>query len=262
MISSSLKRLAAFAAIAVLPIACAPGASNVTPSGRGSRATQSGGPAGGGGGGAAGGGGGGGATCQPLPGTCVLNASINVPARSVASRVRSASSAAPPAWQSPAHCSPAVSGRVHTSPSSSIPRRGFRRAGRLRSARHHEPCDEDRDARDAARRRAVLANTQRNADRSAIQPGPSVRRSRLVVHRRPESPVSRRRRVVRSGTIRFVRANRHARRTWADVPVPRARARHPRGAPVRHTPSLAEVDMLGRRAAMLRPGDSSSFAVR
>jgi len=83
MISSSLKRLAALWAIAVLPMACAPGASGVTPAGSGSRATQSGGLPGGGGGGTAGGGGGGGgaATCQPLPGTCVLNASINFPAR-------------------------------------------------------------------------------------------------------------------------------------------------------------------------------------
>ena len=76
------------ATIAVFPIACAPGASGVTPAPDGLRATQSGGPAGGGGatggggGGAVGGGGGGGAaTCQPLPGTCVLNASINLPAR-------------------------------------------------------------------------------------------------------------------------------------------------------------------------------------
>jgi hypothetical protein len=95
MISSSLKRIVALGALAVLPMACAPGASGVTPAADGSRTTQSGGPAGGGGGaagggggvaggggGVAGGGGGGGAsTCQPLPGTCVLNATINPPAR-------------------------------------------------------------------------------------------------------------------------------------------------------------------------------------
>jgi hypothetical protein len=67
-------------------MACAPGASGVTPTPDGSRATQSGGPAGGGGaaggggGGIGGGGGGGAAVCQPLPGTCVLNATINLPA--------------------------------------------------------------------------------------------------------------------------------------------------------------------------------------
>ncbi|MDQ6942070.1 MAG: hypothetical protein M3169_06075 [Candidatus Eremiobacteraeota bacterium] len=59
-------------------MACAPGASGVTPAPGSSRATQSGGPAGGGG--ATGGGGGGAAVCQPLPGTCVLNATINLPA--------------------------------------------------------------------------------------------------------------------------------------------------------------------------------------
>ncbi|MDB5071676.1 MAG: hypothetical protein JWM87_2787 [Candidatus Eremiobacteraeota bacterium] len=62
----------------------------------GTRGTESGGPAGGGGGGATGGGGavgggggatggggggGGAATCQPLPGTCVLNATMALPAR-------------------------------------------------------------------------------------------------------------------------------------------------------------------------------------
>jgi hypothetical protein len=93
MISPLLKRFAALGAIAFLPIACAPGGAGVTPvTTDGSRATQSGGVPGGGGGGggapgggggAAGGGGGGGgaATCQPLPGTCVLNASLNFPAR-------------------------------------------------------------------------------------------------------------------------------------------------------------------------------------
>jgi hypothetical protein len=84
MTSLSLKRVAALAAIAVLPMACAPGASGITPSSGASRTTQSGGPAGGGGGGIAGGGGGGGGgapVCEPLPGTCVLNASINLPAR-------------------------------------------------------------------------------------------------------------------------------------------------------------------------------------
>jgi hypothetical protein len=91
MISLSLKRLVALGAIAVLPMACAPGASGVMPSPDGSRTTQSGGPAGGGGaagggggaaggGGGAAGGGGGAAICQPLPGTCVLNATINLPA--------------------------------------------------------------------------------------------------------------------------------------------------------------------------------------
>jgi hypothetical protein len=87
MLSSSLKRLVALSAIAVLPMACAPGASGITPSPGGSRATQSGGPAGGGGatgggGGGAAGGGGGAAVCQPLPGTCVLNATIALPAHS------------------------------------------------------------------------------------------------------------------------------------------------------------------------------------
>jgi hypothetical protein len=86
MISLSLKRAIAVGAIAVFPMACAPGASGVTPSPDGTRSTQSGGPVGGGGaagGGAAGGGGGGGAaaTCQPLPGTCVLNATIALSSR-------------------------------------------------------------------------------------------------------------------------------------------------------------------------------------
>ncbi|MEA2722203.1 MAG: hypothetical protein QOJ39_4067 [Candidatus Eremiobacteraeota bacterium] len=87
MISLSSKRLMALAAIAVLPMACSPGASGLTPSpaADGTRATQSGGPPGGGGGAAGGGGGGGGgggaAACQPLPGTCVLNATIALPAR-------------------------------------------------------------------------------------------------------------------------------------------------------------------------------------
>jgi hypothetical protein len=99
MFSLSPKRLMVLAAIAVLPAACAPGASNVMPgaSADGARTTQSGGPpSGGGGGGAAGGGGavgggggaaggggagGGAAACQPLPGTCVLNATISLPAR-------------------------------------------------------------------------------------------------------------------------------------------------------------------------------------
>src|SRR6202011_5924139 len=84
MMLSTVKRLTALGAIAVLPIACAPGTSGVMPATDTTRATQSGGPAGGGGGGLAGGGGGGGAAgggggggaaaCQPLPGTCVLNA--------------------------------------------------------------------------------------------------------------------------------------------------------------------------------------------
>ena len=96
MISSYLKRIVALGALAVLPMACAPGASAVTPAADGSRATQSGGPAGGGGGGGVpgggggggggvagggGGGGGGASVCQPLPGTCVLNATIAPPAR-------------------------------------------------------------------------------------------------------------------------------------------------------------------------------------
>jgi hypothetical protein len=83
MISSAVKRLVALGSIAVLPIACAPGASGLTPATHTSRATQSGGPAAGGGGLAGGGGAGGGgaAACQPLPGTCVLNATIALPAR-------------------------------------------------------------------------------------------------------------------------------------------------------------------------------------
>src|SRR5665213_3501539 len=87
MISLTLKRLVTLGAIALLPVACAPGGSGMTPPADGSRSVQSGGAAGGGGapgggGGAAGGGGGGApATCQPLPGTCVLNATITLPAR-------------------------------------------------------------------------------------------------------------------------------------------------------------------------------------
>ena len=88
MLSLSLKRLVVLSAIAVLPLACAPGASGVTPPPGGSRTTQSGGPAGGGGatGGGGGAGGGGAALCQPLPGTCVLNATIALPAHSGGTR--------------------------------------------------------------------------------------------------------------------------------------------------------------------------------
>ena len=75
MISFSLKRIVALAAIGVLPMACAPNVSGVTPAPSGSRLTQSGGAPGGGGGG------GGAATCQPLPGTCVLNATIALSSR-------------------------------------------------------------------------------------------------------------------------------------------------------------------------------------
>jgi hypothetical protein len=81
MISFGLKRLMALGAIAVLPMACAPGVSGVTPSANPTRATQSGGPAGGGGGGGAPGGGGGASACQPLPGTCILNATIALASR-------------------------------------------------------------------------------------------------------------------------------------------------------------------------------------
>jgi hypothetical protein len=86
----TLTRLVTLGAIALLPVACASGNSIVTPSADGARTVQSGGtgggggvPGGGGGGGVPGGGGGGGApaACQPLPGTCVLNATITLPAR-------------------------------------------------------------------------------------------------------------------------------------------------------------------------------------
>ncbi|HEV2641099.1 MAG TPA: hypothetical protein VGT98_00255 [Candidatus Elarobacter sp.] len=60
-------------------MACAPGTSTVTPSTGTTRVTQSGGTGGGGGG--ATGGGGVASTCQPLPGTCVLNATIALASR-------------------------------------------------------------------------------------------------------------------------------------------------------------------------------------
>ena len=97
MFSFALKRLGVLVALATLPMACAPGGGGVTPQGSpGVRAIQSGGTTSGGGGttsgggggttsggggGTSGGGGGGTATCNPLPGTCVLNATIAVPIR-------------------------------------------------------------------------------------------------------------------------------------------------------------------------------------
>lgn len=87
MFSLTVRGLAVLAALAMLPTACAQGGAGVTPQGSpAGRAIESGGTTSGGGGTTSGGGGttsggGGTTTCNPLPGTCVLNATIAVPIR-------------------------------------------------------------------------------------------------------------------------------------------------------------------------------------